>query len=73
MVHNMEFKLDIIEDKVEFFEANDLQTLEKQINEKIEQNKAILLEVHRVSHQMFVDEKGRKYYSAVVHFKTKKR
>jgi Protein of unknown function (DUF2536) len=47
--------------------------LEKQINEKIEQNKAILLEVHRVSHQMFVDEKGRKYYSAVVHFKTKKR
>ncbi|MFC3883015.1 YrzA family protein [Bacillus songklensis] len=69
----MQFKLEVLEDKVEFFEANDLTTLEKQINEKIEQNKAIMLEVHHVSHQMSIDyEHGRKYYSAVVHFKLKR-
>ena len=34
--------------------------LEKQIAEKIDQNKAILLEVHSVSHQMSVDyEQGK--------------
>ncbi|MEH7583152.1 DUF2536 family protein, partial [Priestia megaterium] len=43
------------------------------IAEKIDQNKAILLEVHSVSHQMSVDyEQGKKLYSAVVHFKIKK-
>ena len=68
----MPFQLDILEDKIEVFEATDIQTLEKQINEKIEQNKAILLHVHNVSHQMSIDyEHGRKYYSAVVHFKLK--
>jgi hypothetical protein len=66
------FQLDILEDKIEVFEATDIQTLEKQINEKIEQNKAILLHVHHVSHQMSIDyEHGRKYYSAIVHFKLK--
>jgi hypothetical protein len=69
----VQFKLEVLEDKIEFFEANDLKTLEKQINEKIEQNKAIMLEVHHVSHQMSIDyEHGRKYYSAVVHFKLKR-
>jgi hypothetical protein len=69
----MQFKLEVLEDKIEFFEANDLKTLEKQINEKIEQNKAIMLEVHHVSHQMSIDyEHGHKYYSAVVHFKLKR-
>ncbi|QOR65623.1 YrzA family protein [Cytobacillus suaedae] len=68
----MEFKLDFIQDKVEFFESYDLVTLEKNINEKIEHNQAILLEVHRVSHQMYVDEDGRRYFTAVVHFKAKK-
>jgi len=66
------FTFDLIEDKVEFFEASDLQTLEKKINEQIEHNKAILLEVHHVSHQMYVAESGQRYYNAVVHFKAKR-
>jgi len=45
--------------------------LEKKINEQIEINKAILLTVHSVSHQMHIDENGRTFYSAVVHFKAK--
>jgi hypothetical protein len=66
------FTLDIIEDKIEFFEATDIKTLEKKINEQIEHNKAILLEVHHVSHQMHVGPNGERFYSAVVHFKAKK-
>ncbi|MBN6887789.1 uncharacterized protein DUF2536 [Cytobacillus horneckiae] len=68
----MNFHLDTIEDKIEFFEALDLKTLEKKINDQIETNKAILLSVHHVSHQMHLDENGRCFYSAVVHFKAKK-
>jgi hypothetical protein len=68
----MHFQFDMIEDKVEFFEAPDLKALEKKINDQIEVNKAILLTVHHVSHQMHVDENGRPYYSAVVHFKAKR-
>ena len=68
----MNFQFDLIEDKVEFFEGTDLKTLEKKINEQIEINKAILLTVQSVSHQMHVDENGRTFYSAVVHFKVKK-
>lgn len=63
---------DLIQDKVEFFEAADVKTLEKKINEQIEQNKALMLEVHHVSHQMHVTENGQRFYSAVVHFKAKK-
>jgi hypothetical protein len=68
----MEFHFDLIEDKVEFFEALDLKTLEKNINKQIEINRAILLGVHHVSHQMHMDENGRLFYSAAVHFKVKK-
>ncbi|WP_066293142.1 YrzA family protein [Bacillus sp. FJAT-29937] len=68
----MNFKLDLIEDKIEFFEAHDLKSLEKKISIQIEHNKAILLQVHHVSHQMSVDENGKTFYSAVVHFKAKK-
>lgn len=67
----MDFKFDLIQDKVEFFEAYDIKSLEKKINEQIEHNKAILLGVNHVSHQMHIDEDGRKFYSAVVHFKAK--
>ncbi|MEI2472201.1 DUF2536 family protein, partial [Peribacillus frigoritolerans] len=38
----------------------------------IEINKAIMLQVESVSHQMYVSEEGRRFYSAVVHFKAKK-
>ncbi|MCP3742597.1 YrzA family protein [Rossellomorea sp. BNER] len=68
----MNLQFDLIEDKVEFFEAQDLKTLEKKINEQIEHNKAILLSVHSVSHQMHVEENGQRFFSAVVHFKQKK-
>lgn len=68
----MNFQLDLIEDKIEFFEAYDLKTLEKNIQIQIENNKAILLSVHHVSHQMNLDENGRRHYSAVVHFKAKR-
>ncbi|RFU71638.1 DUF2536 family protein [Peribacillus saganii] len=67
----MNFQLDIIQDKVEFFEAESLEKLEQKIQSQIEVNKAILLEVHSVSHQMYVSEDGRRFYSAVVHFKAK--
>ena len=69
----MNFQIDFIEDKVEFFEDTDLLALEKKINEQIDINKAILLAVQSVSHQMHVDENGRRFYSAVVHFKLKKK
>jgi hypothetical protein len=68
----MNFQLDFIEDKVEFFEATDLKVLEKKIEGKIEENKAILLGVHSVSHQMYANDKGQTFYTAVVHFKRKK-
>lgn len=67
----LNFQLDLIEDKVEFFEANDLKTLQKKIETQIEVNKAIMLGVHSVSHQMHVAENGQTYFTAVVHFKKK--
>ncbi|AUZ27251.1 MULTISPECIES: YrzA family protein [Bacillus] len=63
----MNFQLDLIKDKVEFFEAGSLQELEKKINTQIENNKAIMLRVKSVSHQTAVAD-GRILYSAVVHF-----
>ncbi|GAC90874.1 hypothetical protein KN10_1310 [Anoxybacillus flavithermus NBRC 109594] len=63
---------DLIQDKVEFFEATDLATLEKKINDQIEHNKAIMLEVHHVSYHMQLLENGQRLYSAMVHFKAKK-
>ncbi len=65
----MNFEFSLLEDKVEFFEAPDLKSLEKKINEQIDHNRAIMLGVHSVSHQMHVDEEGRRFYSAAVHFK----
>jgi hypothetical protein len=64
----MNFQLDFIKDKVEFFEGTDLKLIEKKINEQIENNKAIMLSVKSVSHQMHVDDNGRTFYSVVVHF-----
>lgn len=65
----MNFQLDIIKDKIELFEAASIKELEKKINEQIIHNQAILLSVHSVSHQMHVTEEGKRFYSAVVHFK----
>jgi hypothetical protein len=71
-VFTMNFHLDLLEDKIEFFEASDLKNLEKKIASQIEINKAILLSVNSVSHQTVVNENGHLYHTAVVHFKLKK-
>ncbi|MEZ2716952.1 YrzA family protein [Niallia circulans] len=68
----MNIQLEMIEDKVEFFEGESLKAIEKKINEQVEVNKAILLSVHSVSHQVTLLENGRPYYTAVVHFKMSK-
>ncbi|TWE02483.1 uncharacterized protein DUF2536 [Neobacillus bataviensis] len=67
----MNFQLDFIEDKVEFFEADNLKTLQKKIESQIDENRAIMLSVYSVSHQMHVNENGQTYFTAVVHFKKK--
>ncbi|MDA7027693.1 DUF2536 family protein [Bacillus sp. CLL-7-23] len=64
----MPFELDLIKDKIEFFEAMTLEKLEKKVNQQIENNQALLLKVHSVSHQTAVMD-NRVLYSAVVHFK----
>ncbi|MDP4162908.1 MAG: DUF2536 family protein [Bacillota bacterium] len=69
----MSFQLDLIEDKVEFFEEVNLKKLQKNIENQIEINKAIMLSVHSVSHQMHVNENGQTYFTAVVHFKRRKK
>ncbi|MGF3103807.1 DUF2536 family protein [Rossellomorea sp. DUT-2] len=68
----MNISFDLIEDKVEFFEADSLRMLEKKVDEQIQHNKAIMLSVHHVNHAVSIDENGRRLYSAAVHFKVKK-
>ncbi|TVP85408.1 MAG: DUF2536 family protein [Alkalicoccus sp.] len=61
---------DAIHDKVEFFEAENLQKLEEKIQQKIDINADLLLEVYHVTYQMVPDAKtGRNYATASVHFK----
>ncbi|APH04300.1 DUF2536 family protein [Bacillus weihaiensis] len=65
----MNLQLDLIKDKVEFFEAINVKELEKKINEQIVNNQALLLSVHSVSHNVHSTPDGRTIYTAVVHFK----
>ena len=67
----MNFQLDFIEDKIEFFEATNIKSLQKQIESQIDENRALMLSVHSVSHQLQVNENGQTYFTAVVHFKKK--
>lgn len=68
----MEFILDKIETKVEFFEAYDLKTLERQIEQQIDMNKALMLSVHSVQHQVtFNPVTNKMLYTALVHFTMK--
>ncbi|WP_280768572.1 DUF2536 family protein [Salipaludibacillus daqingensis] len=63
---------DKLKDKVEMFEASSLQELEHRISKKIDDNQAILLEVHHVSHQLTIDPNtSKRFYTATVHFKQK--
>ncbi|MZQ84206.1 DUF2536 family protein [Paenibacillus sp. 5J-6] len=67
----MDFILDRIDNKIEFFQAYDLRTLEKQINVQVDNNKALLLSVFAVQHHTTFDPNaGKMLYSAVVHFKS---
>jgi hypothetical protein len=68
----MNFSLDRIESRIEFFEAYDLKTLEAKIGSQIENNKALLLDVFTISHHVvFNPNAGKMLYSAVIHFKSK--
>lgn len=68
----MEFSLSRIENKVEFFQAYDLRSLEQRIDVQIENNKALMLDVASVQHQVVFDPNANKMqYTAVVHFKAK--
>ncbi len=65
--------LERIEDKIECFEANDLQILEQKINQKIDINKALLLEVANIHYQVpCIQKNDQPYYTALVHFKAKR-
>jgi hypothetical protein len=68
----MEFILDKIETKIELFEAYDMKTLERKLEDQINNNKALLLEVHSVQHQVTFDPNlNRMLYTALVHFKAR--
>ena len=68
----MDFLLEQMITKIEFVEAYDLPTLERKIEEQIEVNKALLLDVHAVRHQVTFDPNFNKMlYTAVIHFKKK--
>jgi hypothetical protein len=65
----MEITLDIIKDKVECLQAYDFRELERAIEERIGMNKALLLRVKHVQHQVTFDPlRNKMLYSAVVHF-----
>lgn len=60
-------------DKVEFFEAKDLQKLEEKIQNKVDTNADLLLEVQQVQYQIITNPaNGRTHATAMVHFKQKK-
>lgn len=65
----MEISLDIIKDKVECLQAYDFKELERAIEDRIGMNKALLLRVKQVQHQVTFDPlRNKMLYSAVVHF-----
>jgi hypothetical protein len=68
----MSFSLDRIEHKIEFFEAYDLKTLEAKNGVQVDNNKALLLDVFSISHQVVFDPRAEKMlYSAVVHIRAR--
>ncbi len=66
----MSFSLDLIDTKVECLQAYDFQMLERAIATQIEHNKALMLRVHAVQHQVTFDPtRDKMLYTAVVHFR----
>ena len=51
----MEISLDMIKDKVECLQAYDFRELERAIEERIGMNKALMLRVKQVQHQVTFD------------------
>lgn len=69
----MEFRIDLIDTKIECYEAYDIRSLEAQIEKAVEINKGLMLDVQAVSHQTSFDPRKEKMlYSAIVHFRIKK-
>ncbi|MGE6666934.1 DUF2536 family protein [Paenibacillus xylanexedens] len=65
----MEISLDMIKDKVECLQAYDFRELERAIEERIGINKALMLRVKQVQHQVTFDPfRNKMLYSAIVHF-----
>lgn len=65
----MEISLDIMKDKVECLQAYDFHELERAIDERMGVNKALLLRVKQVQHQVTFDPvRNKMLYSAVLHF-----
>ncbi|MDO3412589.1 DUF2536 family protein [Saccharibacillus sp. CPCC 101409] len=65
----MDLILDSIKDKVECLQAYDFGELERAIETRIEVNKALMLRVKQVQHQVTFDPiRSRMLYSAVVQF-----
>lgn len=66
----MEFRLDLLETKIEFYEAFTLQELEAKIAQQIDNNKALMLEPAAVQHQaVFHPLHEKLLYTACVHYK----
>lgn len=66
----MEFRLDLLETKIEFYEAFSLKELEAKIAQQIDNNKALMLEPSAVQHQaVFHPLHEKMLYTASVHFK----
>jgi hypothetical protein len=69
---SMDFLLDSIQTKIELFQEYDLKTLEKKIEDQIQNNKALMLDVHAIQHNVVFDPNVNKMlYTAAVHFKGK--
>lgn len=65
----MEISLDMINDKVECLQAYDFKELERTIEDRIGINKALMLRVKQVQHQVtYHPIHNKMLYSAVVHF-----
>lgn len=68
----MDFRLDLLDHKIEFYEAFTLKELEKIVEQQIEINKALLLEPYSIEHQVtYHPAREKMLYTAVVHFKVK--
>ncbi|MFD0962177.1 DUF2536 family protein [Paenibacillus chungangensis] len=69
----MELHLDLLDTKIEFYEAETLKTLEDKIRYAIDNNKALMLDVHAVQYQTAFHHRTEKmHFSAAVHFKLKR-